>query len=199
MNKNIIIAILVVIIIGCIGAFMFAQHPFGKQGTQIQFTSDNTLQNGEQVQFELKDSQGNVLSGQTVSITFNNEKFTLTTDQNGKGYVTISGEDAGSYDLEAEYGGDDKYDGSSAKVTITVTDGDADDSSSETDSAATVSTSSSGNSSSSDGSQYPVSVDSGGITREEAKEYGYRYTSEHGGHYIGENDHWDEDAHEYHD
>lgn len=42
------------------------------------------------MQFELKDAQGNALSGKTVNITYNtNETYTITTDQNGKGYITI--------------------------------------------------------------------------------------------------------------
>ena len=52
-------------------------------------------------------------------------------------------------------------------------------------------------------SQYKSSnrpaVDSDGITREEADYFGYRYTTAHGGHYIGSNDHWDEQAQCYHD
>ena len=42
-------------------------------------------------------------------------------------------------------------------------------------------------------------VDSSGITRQQADKYGYTYTTEHGGHYIGYNDHWDEKAGVYHD
>ncbi len=122
MNKNIIIAILIVIIIA-IGAVFVLGQSNGKMNTQITFKNDETFQNGEQVQFELKDSQGNVLSGKTVEITYNsNEKYTVTTDQNGKGYLTISGESAGKYDIEATFAGDDKYNGCNAKVTITITD-----------------------------------------------------------------------------
>lgn len=42
-------------------------------------------------------------------------------------------------------------------------------------------------------------VDSSGITREVANQYGYTYTEEHGGHYIGSNDRWDEENQCYHD
>ena len=125
MNKNLIIAILVVIIIAAGAALMFGQN--GKAETQINFLSNDTLQNGEQVQFQLNDTKGNALSGQTVNITFNGtEKYSITTDQNGKGYFTISGEDAGSYDIVTDYAGDDKYNGCTAKVTITITDDVAD-------------------------------------------------------------------------
>ena len=125
MNKNIIIAILIVIIIA-VGA-TFALGQLGKTNTQINIINNETFQNGEQVQFELKDTQGNPLSGQIVNITYNSkEKYSITTDQNGKGYLTISGENAGKYEIEAIYAGDDKYNGCTAKDTITITDDLAD-------------------------------------------------------------------------
>ena len=141
MNKNIIIAILVVIIIAGIGAFMFT-HSNGKMDTQINFlNTKNTFQNGEQVQFELKDSQGKAISGQIIDITYNTkEKYSLTTDQNGKGYLTINGEAAGKYDIEVKYAGNDKYAGSTAKETITVTNDEADSPASQTDTSATADT-----------------------------------------------------------
>ena len=46
---------------------------------------------------------------------------------------------------------------------------------------------------------YRPEVDSDGITREVADKMGYTYTSAHGGHYIGSNDHWDPEAGVYHD
>lgn len=131
MNKNIIIAILVVIIIAAGAALMFGQN--GKTDTQINFINNDTIQNGEQVQFQLNDTKGNALSGQSVNITFNgNEKYSITTDQNGKGYLTISGENAGDYDVVADYTGDDKYNGCTAKVKITITDDVADNPATQT-------------------------------------------------------------------
>lgn len=125
MNKNIIIAILIIIIIA-VGAFMLLGHPAGKTATQINFLNKDNVQNGEQVKFELKDANGNPIAGATVNITFNNnEKYTVTTDSSGMGYLAINGEDAGSYDVVADYGGSDKYDACTAKVTITVADGAA--------------------------------------------------------------------------
>ena len=52
---------------------------------------------------------------------------------------------------------------------------------------------------SSDSSDIGPDVDSSGITREVANKYGYTYTEEHGGHYIGYNDAWDEENQCYHD
>ncbi len=52
---------------------------------------------------------------------------------------------------------------------------------------------------SSNSSDIGPDVDSSGITREVANKYGYTYTEEHGGHYIGYNDAWDEENQCYHD
>lgn len=136
MNKNIIIAILVVIIIAGAAFFMFGQSN-GKADTQINFLGNKTLQNGEQIQFELKDAQGNVLAGQPVNITFDDEKYLVTTDENGKGYLTINDENAGSYEVTVDYGGNDKYNRCTGKVTITITDGTADNPASNTTNNAT--------------------------------------------------------------
>lgn len=131
MNKNIIIAILVIIVIAAGAALMFGQSN-GKIETQINIISDDTVQNGEQVQFELKDNQGNAIEGQDLNITFNNQKYTIPTDQSGKAYLTINGQSAGSYDVSAEYAGNDKYDGCNAKTKITITDGEADNPATQT-------------------------------------------------------------------
>ena len=75
MNKNIIIAILIVIIIAVGAAFALGQFN-GKTGTQINFVNDDTIQNGEQVIIELKDSNGKPIAGEIVNITYNNnEKY----------------------------------------------------------------------------------------------------------------------------
>lgn len=125
MNKNIIIAILVVIIIAAGAAFMFGQ--IGKTQTEIKIINNETFQNGEAVHFELKDAQGNAIANQPLNITYNgNETYTVTTDDNGKGHLMISGEKAGKYEIEVKYAGNDKYASSSAKDVITVTDDRAD-------------------------------------------------------------------------
>ncbi|WP_407430961.1 Ig-like domain-containing protein [Methanobrevibacter sp.] len=126
MNKNIIIAILVVIIIAAGAAFMFGQ--IGKTKTEIKIINNETFQNGEAVQFELKDDKGNAIAGQTLNITYNNgtEKYSVTTDDKGKGHLMISGEKAGKYEIEISYAGNDKYAPSTAKDVITITDDLAD-------------------------------------------------------------------------
>ncbi len=171
MNKNIIIAILVVIIIIGAGAFAVKQFSGGKVNTSIHFLGNETLKNGEQVQFELKDANGNAISGKSVNITFNNEKYSVTTDQNGKGYLTISGENSGKYDITVDYAGDDKYNGCTGKLTITITEDKADSEVSNTNSSSTANTYKNGSSNSSSNSgltydsQLGAWVDSNGVVR----------------------------------
>lgn len=53
MNRNILIALLIIVVLAVVGAFMFL-HPQttdGKLNTQINFVSGSTLKNGDQVQF----------------------------------------------------------------------------------------------------------------------------------------------------
>ena len=148
MNKNMIIAILIIIIIAVVGVFVFSQQhhaPDGKINTQINFLSQTTLKNGDQVQFELKDAQGAVIAGQTVTISYddgsgNVQNYTVNTDQNGKGYLTISGENAGKYTVTVSFDGNSKYNACTAKQTITIEDGtsDAEETVSENSTANTV-------------------------------------------------------------
>lgn len=209
MNKNLIIAILIIVIVG-IAAFMVFSHQGttdGKLNTQISMLSGTSLQNGDQIEFQLKDDKGNLLSGQTVELGFtddsgNNETFKVVTDSNGKGYLDIDNEGAGTHDFTATYAGNGTYNGCSIKETITINDGGSDDDSDSSTDDSNPSTASSDQptSNGTNGSgEYRPAVDSSGITREEADEMGYRYTSEHGGHYIGSNDHWDPKNGSYHD
>ena len=129
----------VIIILG--GAALLFGQSMNKVNTEIKIIGDASLQNGENVQFELKDAQGNLLSGQELKITYNgNEKYSVTTDQNGKGYLLISGENSGKYDVEVKYDGNDKYNGCTAKETLKITDDLADNPTSGTVSASTAST-----------------------------------------------------------
>ena len=133
MNKNIIIAILVVIIIAIVGVSLFA-HPQqqsttadGKENTQIKFISKSNLKNGDIVQFELKDSKGNAIAKQVINITFEEngekQKYSIITDNNGKGGLALNNEKSGNHEVTITYGGNNKYNGCSAKLNITIENG----------------------------------------------------------------------------
>ena len=130
MNKNIIIAILAIIIIAA-GGIAFAQTSAAadgnKQNTQINFLSNSHLKNGEMVQFELKDSQGKAIANQRINITFEDngqkQNFSIKTDNNGKGGLVLNNEAAGDHEVTVTYGGNDKYNGCKANQTITIEQG----------------------------------------------------------------------------
>ena len=186
-NNNIIIIALIVIVLIVLGVFVFTHLPSashdGKMNTQIDFLSQNTLKNGEAVQFLLKDEQNNALGTQNITITFVengvNQTYSVITDNEGKASLVLNNENPGSYDVIVSYNGTAKYNGCSAKQTITVEEGAAEttqssDSSSQpatqSNSSAGTSMYNNGNSSSSSAelyydSQYNFYYDQNGIIR----------------------------------
>lgn len=148
MNRNVLIAIIAVVVIIALGLFIFGQPANtttdGKINTQINFLSDASLKNGEQIQFELKDTSGKAIAGQNVSMAYTTstgsvENYKVITDQNGKGYLTLKDEAAGKYEIAVTYDGNDQYNGCTGKMTFTIEDGTATQST-ETNSNASAST-----------------------------------------------------------
>ena len=159
MNKNLIIAILVIIIVAVVGFSVFGSGSGnGKTDTQINFLSETTLQNGDQIQIELKDAQGNVLANEIINFSYQangvEEKYSVVTNADGKAFLALSNEDAGDHQVTVSYGGNDKYNPCTATQTITITDGESTSETTDTNSTASTiaydnsSSSSSGSSSS---------------------------------------------------
>lgn len=130
MNKNVIIAILVIIILAVVGFSVFGSgFGNGKTNTQINFLSESTLQNGDQIQVQLTDAQGNALANEIVNFSYQangvEEKYSVITNAEGKAYLALSNEDVGDHQVTVSYGGNDKYNPCSATQTITITDGES--------------------------------------------------------------------------
>ena len=126
MNKKIIIAILIIILIALVGIFAFGHT--SKADTQINFLNGTAFKNGESIEFQLKDTNGNPLANQEVTITFgangNSQNYTVVTDSEGKGALLLNDEELGDYNITVTYAGDDTHNGCSASQTITITDED---------------------------------------------------------------------------
>ena len=75
---------------------------------------------GKYFTVSLKDSLGNVLANKTVELSINNEKYDLTTDENGNAEVQLNIAKANVYTCAAAFLGDDAYNGvfDIAKVTV---------------------------------------------------------------------------------
>lgn len=99
--------------------------------------------------------------------------------------------DPEKYTVNATFKGNDNFTGNSTAKNITIEEV-------VEEPAAEQAPAQESTSSSSEDELRPA-VDSTGITREQADYYGWRYTTEHGGHYRGYHDHWDENAGIYHD
>ncbi len=137
MNKKIILAILAVLIVAIAAFAMFSQQSStlttaGKMNTELDILTDNTLSNGDQIQFQLKEENGSAIAGEKVKIGFTNndgtlETFEVVTNSEGKGALVLENEAAGNHELTLAYEGNDKYNGCAIKLTITVDDSSNDD------------------------------------------------------------------------
>ena len=136
MNRKIIIALIIIVLIVLGGLIVFSSGI--KSDAKINFLSNTSLKNGDQVEFELIDAQGDVLPNQNITITFegNGQKqsFTITTDSQGRGGLLLNEEASGNYSISLSYDGDGKHNGCSAHQAITIKEDIAESSYSETDS-----------------------------------------------------------------
>ena len=69
----------------------------------------------------LKDSSGNALANQKITVTFNNINLTQTTDAKGQAKINLDLNKAGSYDIVLKFGGNDIYKESFTTNKITIT------------------------------------------------------------------------------
>lgn len=153
MNKKIIIVLIIIVLIVLGGIIAFSNN--SKIDTQINFLTGSSLQNGDQIQFELKDANGNAITNQNVTISFGangeSNNYSIITDSEGKGALLLDSEEYGTYNVTVTFSGDDKYNECSANQTVTVgetTSESSDYSSSESSSESSDATSSSSESSS---------------------------------------------------
>ncbi len=123
MNKNIIIVLIVIFLIILGGLLVFSQNT-AKLDTQITFSGNISLKNGDSIDFVLKDAQGNVIANQNISILFdgngNVQKYSIITDSQGKGSLVLNNENSGNYTITVSFKGDEKYNGCSATQKITI-------------------------------------------------------------------------------
>ena len=106
----------------------------------------------------------------------------MKTNQNGDGNLQLNGLTPNNYTIKIYYDGNENFTNTNTTQTITIIKEIVKSTSSSTTSPSTTSP----NNQKSD--SYGSEIDSGGVTREQAMEYGWTYTSEHGGHYIGSHD-----------
>nr|WP_295000915.1 hypothetical protein [uncultured Methanobrevibacter sp.] len=193
-NKVIIAGLIIVIVALLVGlAFMMQEPP--KDVSKLKITSNKTLYEGDALAAKLTDVNGTPLKNKNVSVVILDKKNKVVLNKslqtNDKGKIKVDLDlKKGKYEVNISFGGDDKFNSTNTTQKLKIMGEVV-----ETEPVEKQYLSSS-HSSPYDGLP---EVDSSGVTKEEAKKYGYTYTEEHGGHYIGSNDHWDENAGVYHD
>ena len=93
-----------------------------KAKTTALTLDDITLYYGETGKLiaTLKDSENKVVSGKSVSITFNNRQTSANTNAQGQISIDIKDLNVGSYAASAKFEGDSQYEPSNATSTVTV-------------------------------------------------------------------------------
>lgn len=123
MNKNIIIVLIVIFLIILGGLVAFSLNT-AKADTQITFSGNTSLKNGDSVDFVLTDAQGNAIANQNVTILFEGngdvERYSVITDNQGRGSLVLNDEDSGNYTITVSFAENEKYNGCSATQKITL-------------------------------------------------------------------------------
>ena len=70
--------------------------------------------------FTLKDSNGNLLAGKSIKVSFNGQIYDLTTDSNGQIEMQIKMVNQGTYSITASYDGEANYEAATASFNVVV-------------------------------------------------------------------------------
>ncbi|MBQ2665165.1 Ig-like domain repeat protein [Methanobrevibacter sp.] len=100
-----------------------ADVPGTPSNTTVSVSNMNTYPNSNQVfTATLKDINGKVISGETLTFTINSKTYNVKTDSNGQAKIKISESKEGNYVLTVRYAGDGGIDyyQSSAKANVVV-------------------------------------------------------------------------------
>ena len=191
MNQWIIVGLVIVIIALIIGLAVMMQAPT-KENVKLTIKNKNVIEEGENIKIQLTDMNGTPIKDQTVNISVTDKDGTtdyhsVVTNEKGVGKLKLD-KSPGKYTVNCTYGGNENYTANTTNQTLKIKEKPVEES-----------TNVDYTSYSSSSEDNRPEVDSSGITRQQADKYGYTYTTEHGGHYIGSNDHWDEKAGVYHD
>lgn len=125
MNRKLTLLILSIFIVAVAAGSVLAAD--AKTNTQIEMLSDKTLKNGDDIEFQLKDAQGNAIASQKINISFEAngelENYSIITDNEGKGYLVLYNEALGDHKVIINYTGNDTYNPSKLEETITIVEG----------------------------------------------------------------------------
>ncbi len=166
--------------------------PAAKENTKIIVTSNPELYDGDSLSVKLTNLNNIPIANQTVDIAIidnngmENHQSVITT-ADGNSSLRLNGISPDNYTVKVNYSGNEEYMNCNTTENLKIKEKEIQKLISDN---LQVRESTENN---------LPDVDSGGVTREEAEAYGWEYTPDHGGHYIGVNDRRDEEAGMYHD
>ena len=87
------------------------------------------MKNGQSVEFQLTDAQGNAIANQNLTISFGAngtyEQYSIITDDSGKGALLLNNEEPGNYVITVNFAGNEQYNECRASQNITVASGES--------------------------------------------------------------------------
>ena len=125
-NRNVIIALIAVIVVLAVVLGVMFLHPGNaQQPTKLKITSDDKLYKGDELSIQLTDSNKTGLSGEIVNITIANSKGKVVVDDvvktNSKGKAKLElNLKEGKYQVKVSYGGNENYTGDNDTQKLTV-------------------------------------------------------------------------------
>lgn len=107
LRKTAIIAVIAILVIA-IGAFAYVS--LNTQDTKIDITCANVIKNGDYITVQLKDFYRNEIPNQIIDLKILDDsgwayKYSVTTDDLGRGYIQVVGLDNGNYTVHANFNG----------------------------------------------------------------------------------------------
>lgn len=140
MNRKVILLVLGVFIVAFAAGSVLAAD--AKVNSEIKMLSEKTLKNGDNVELQLVDAQGNPIPSQKLNISFEAngkfENYSVITDKDGNAYLVLYNEELGVHKLIVNYTGNEKYNPCKLEENITIVEGSS--TSEDTESNSTAST-----------------------------------------------------------
>lgn len=95
-----------------------------KEDCQLDITSPESLNGGDNITVHLYDSENNPISDKNIKVILRNsntsQEYLIKTDSNGIATLTLTEDNVGTYNLTCSFEGDDTYKPASTTKEITV-------------------------------------------------------------------------------
>ena len=123
-KNKIIIGALIVVILALLIGILVSMPNSTKIDSKLEIIGNDTLNEGDNLQIKLTDTNGTALVNQTVKITFTDKDnsasdYSVVTNDEGVGELKLD-KNAGEYDVTVIYAGNDGYNSCNATKKITI-------------------------------------------------------------------------------